>query len=229
MISGITIIIPCYNEEENLKKILDICKFEASDDFRFCIVNNGSTDRSLKILNNFENNFIKIINLELNQGYGGGILAGIKDINTEYVGWIHADMINNIHNLKKIINENSFLFERNIVIKGRRSGRNFFDLLFTYLMSFFVFIFTGYFIKDINAQPKIFHQSMIKKFESPPKNFNLDLYLLVHSLKKDKLIKHISILKDDRISGTAKGGGSIKGKIKLCYSTFLYLLKFNYK
>lgn len=229
MVKELTTIIPCYNEEKNLPQILEICSKEASERFRFCLVNNGSTDGTLDILNKFDNKFIKVINLDNNQGYGGGILNGLNSVETEFSSWTHADLLKTLKFHKKIFIENSDYFVKENIIKGTRKNRNSFDTFFTNCMSLIVLLFTRFFIKDINAQPKIFHTSIKDQFLCPPKDFNLDLYLLVVSRKKKYNIISIDVEKDDRTLGKAKGGGSFIGKIKLSISTFLFLSKSNFK
>ena len=81
--SDISIIIPCFNEENNInhitKQIYEIKKKNSDLFLDFIIVNNGSTDGTLNnLLNLNKNNLFTIVNLENNLGYGGGIIAGIK-------------------------------------------------------------------------------------------------------------------------------------------------------
>lgn len=70
----IILIIPAYNEEGN---ILDTCNKikEFSDEIDFVVINDGSTDNTLKILQ--ENN-INHINLIKNLGIGGAVQTGYK-------------------------------------------------------------------------------------------------------------------------------------------------------
>ena len=78
----LSIIIPCYNEVNNIAKIayqIDKIKKENTDlVLSFIIVNNGSTDNTKSELNKYNsNNNFKVVNLDKNQGYGGGILKGL--------------------------------------------------------------------------------------------------------------------------------------------------------
>ena len=50
-------ILPCFNEELNLNKLLnDFYKFYKSRDYyvQIVIINDGSTDKSLNVINNFK-------------------------------------------------------------------------------------------------------------------------------------------------------------------------------
>ncbi len=66
------VIIPCYNEEENIERVIARLK-QVAPEVDYLIVNDASTDNSACILN--ENNFSHI-NLPINLGIGGGVQSG---------------------------------------------------------------------------------------------------------------------------------------------------------
>lgn len=68
----VLIIIPCYNEQESIVEVVNNIKKEGLD---YIVINDGSTDNSLKILR--ENN-INHINLDNNLGIGGVMQTGYK-------------------------------------------------------------------------------------------------------------------------------------------------------
>lgn len=70
----VLLIIPAYNEEENILNTCNKIK-EFSDEIDFIVINDGSKDNTLKILK--ENN-IKHINLINNLGIGGAVQTGYK-------------------------------------------------------------------------------------------------------------------------------------------------------
>ena len=68
----ISIIVPVFNEEKTLNTILDKINQQkiAGILFEIIVVNDGSTDNSLKILKDNSNQYQKLINLEKNMGKG---------------------------------------------------------------------------------------------------------------------------------------------------------------
>lgn len=70
----VLLIIPAYNEEEN---ILEVCHQieEYSKEIDYIVINDGSKDRTLKIL---QENHINHINLIHNLGIGGAVQTGYK-------------------------------------------------------------------------------------------------------------------------------------------------------
>ena len=70
----VLLIIPAYNEEENILNTVNSIK-EFSNELDYVVINDGSTDNTLKILQ--ENN-INHVNLIHNLGIGGAVQTGYK-------------------------------------------------------------------------------------------------------------------------------------------------------
>ena len=96
--------IPMYNEEGNAERVVTRIVSHLAHlniDFLLAVVNNGSSDATGRILDTLSANEPRIvpIHLQENQGYGGGIMAGINALirkEPEIVGWIwgpHRDLL----------------------------------------------------------------------------------------------------------------------------------------
>ena len=79
----LTIIMPAYNEGENLVDVLSELKvFAINNFFKIIVVNDGSKDNSREIVNQFvEKDILELINHKINLGYGSAIKTGINPIN----------------------------------------------------------------------------------------------------------------------------------------------------
>ena len=53
----VSIIVPVYNTEKYLEKCLNSLVNQSLEDIEIIIVNDGSTDNSEKIINNFKSNY----------------------------------------------------------------------------------------------------------------------------------------------------------------------------
>ena len=90
MVKSISVIIPSYNEEENIKelyeRIVKVLDEIDINDYEIIFIENGSSDKSLDILKNINslNNKVKIVSFSRNFGYQNAILAGL-----EYLSLIH--------------------------------------------------------------------------------------------------------------------------------------------
>lgn len=96
---SLDVIIPVYNEEccidEAVKRLL-LLKENLKEELavNFIFVNDGSSDRSAEILENYakNNNFIKIINFSRNFGHEMAVTAGLEHSKSDYTAVIDADM-----------------------------------------------------------------------------------------------------------------------------------------
>ena len=179
----LSLVIPCFNESENLSTLLDKCYLLSKKiNLELIIVNNGSQDNSSAVLKRIQNknNFFRILEIKKNLGYGHGIYSGLKQASGDIIGWTHADLQTSPLDLIEGVN----LFScnkspENLFIKGNRFGRNFFDSFFTFGMSIFESILFKSYVYDVNAQPTIFHSNFLKYWDNPPEDFSLDLYAYI--------------------------------------------------
>lgn len=91
---NVSVIVPIYNEEKTLHMILK--KINEQDvegvKMEIIVINDGSTDNSLKILEEHSDLYQKLINLEKNMGKGGAVREGLKAAKGEYILFQDADM-----------------------------------------------------------------------------------------------------------------------------------------
>ena len=168
--------------------------------------------------------------IENNIGYGYGIMSGVKIANGQYIGWCHADLQtepSDVHNA--YIQNYKNLKNDKCIVKGLRKNRNLFDSIFTFGMSLFASIVFLKKINDINAQPKLFPKSFLNYLKDYPYDFSLDLYLLVIAKTNNYKIMNHEVIMKKRLYGEAKGGGNLKGKIKLIKRTFVYIIELKKK
>jgi len=223
----LSIIIPCYNEELSLKKLVDNCLEYINNDVEIILVDNGSSDNTFESLLSLSlpPNIVPV-RVEENLGYGNGILYGLNLAKGEVLSWTHADLQTDVSDVltgfKKFKNQ---LISKSCMVKGERKNRNLLDFFFTFSMGIYSSIILNKWMYDINAQPKIFHRSFLNEFHNPPLDFSLDLFLIYFFKSKNIEVNSLPVLFNKRKYGEAKGGGSFKGKIKLVIRTLNYIHK----
>jgi len=225
---ALSIIIPCYNEELSIPKLIDNCLSIINDDIEIIIVDNGSIDDTFKELNKSDiPKNIMPIRIEKNIGYGNGIMSGLNHASGEVLSWTHADLQTDLSDIiRGYTIHKKELLNKTCVVKGKRKKRNLFDAFFTFLMGLYCSILLGKWLYDINAQPKLFHRSFIDLFSSPPLDFSLDLYVLYFFKKQNIKVRTIPVYFENRIHGEAKGGGSnIRARLKIIINTIIYTHK----
>lgn len=174
----LSLVIPCYNEAANLPLLLERCmEVTSQPDCEVILVDNGSTDNSPDVLRELlpDHTSCRSIRVEQNQGYGFGILSGLKAARGDILAWTHADMQTDPQDALRGL----AYFEKhgpNIFVKGRRYGRPLGDVAFTVGMSLFETVLLGKPMWDINAQPTMFSRLFFESWQAPPHDFSLDLF-----------------------------------------------------
>ena len=74
MMSDLLIVIPAYNEEENIERVVDNL-IRNYPEFDYVVVNDGSKDRTAQICREKGYN---LLDLPVNLGLAGGFQAGLK-------------------------------------------------------------------------------------------------------------------------------------------------------
>ncbi|MGF7118943.1 glycosyltransferase [Methanobacterium oryzae] len=104
----VSVIIPVHNVEKYLEECLNSLVNQTLKDIEIICVNDGSTDKSLEILEKFaaKDDRITIINQE-NQGAGAARNKGLKIARGEYLSFLDADDFFELDMLEKVYNFSS--------------------------------------------------------------------------------------------------------------------------
>ena len=226
----LSIILPCYNESGNIPLILKRFRDLLANrrDIEVLLVNNGSTDNSQEIFNSelakTENSFAKVVYVEVNKGYGFGIMAGVRETTGQIIAWTHADMQTDPQDILLIYDKyQNEILSGKFYAKGKRIKRSPIDTFFTWGMALIASFVLGIKLIDINAQPKVFSRSVLEILKNPPDDFSLDLYLMYQAKIKSVEVIEYPVSFATRRYGQSKGGGSIRGKAKLIMRSLKYI------
>jgi glycosyltransferase involved in cell wall biosynthesis len=90
----VSIIIPVYNEEHTIIKVLQTVASQTVDGFTFevIVVNDGSTDSTEVLLEKRKDLYYKVLTLPNNSGKGAAVKKGISEASGDYVLFQDADL-----------------------------------------------------------------------------------------------------------------------------------------
>ena len=229
----ISLVIPCYNESLSIPTLFRKAKYITSNyDIEIIFVDNGSKDKTWEIMQDFNlKNKIKFIRLKNNQGYGKGIKFGLEYATGSYIGWTHADLQTDLFDImvayENIQKENLKNNKQNLLaIKGIRYGRTFFENFISFGMSTIGrLFFFPWDIKEINAQPSIYHSSIKEYLNKSPNDYNFDIYAYLISFYLN--FKHIRfpVLFPSRIYGKSHWNINPFSRFKFIINTFIFMFK----
>jgi glycosyltransferase involved in cell wall biosynthesis len=89
----VTVLMPVYNSEKYLKDAIESILSQTFGDFEFLIINDGSTDSSMQIVQSYNDKRIKLISNERNIGLPSTLNKGIELARGDYIVRMDSDDI----------------------------------------------------------------------------------------------------------------------------------------
>jgi glycosyltransferase involved in cell wall biosynthesis len=225
-----SLVIPCYNESANLPLLLERCKGVAGADVEVILVDNGSTDDSPAVLARLLPAYpgCRSVRVDVNQGYGFGILSGLRAAKGEILGWTHADLQTDPQDALRGLALFAPHGPRSFV-KGRRYGRPLSDVAFTMGMSLFETVLLGKPLWDINAQPTMFTRQFFETWSAAPHDFSLDLYAYYEARRQGLAVHRFPVRFGDRAHGVSHWNVNWAAKRKFIRRTVDFSLQLRKK
>jgi dolichol-phosphate mannosyltransferase len=229
---GLAIVIPVYNEQNNIQKLIEDLHeslFKNDINHYFIIVNDGSTDKSLDILDNISKtiNNLKVISKK-NSGHGPSIYTGYQ-LAAEY-DWVFQIDSDYDYDLNSFITLWNNRKEYDILLAERqyRTASTVRNLL-TSFTSIFVNILFGKTIKDINSPYRLLNNKKLAPILNliNPNSFAPNVLITAYFLKKGYRFFIIpATLNKNNIGRKSKAGLYIlKGSVKSFIALFTLRFK----
>lgn len=218
----VLVIVPAYNEETNIEKVVNDIQTNAAD-VDYVVVNDGSKDHTLDIL---KRNYYNYIDSICNLGLFGAVQTGFRySLENDYDCAIQFDgdgqhLAKYIHLLVDEISKGNDIVIGSRFVEEKKpiSAR----MLGSRLISASIKIVTGKSIKDPTSGFRAYNRSCIKEYaldmNNPPEPDTL-----VYMLKKGKKIKEVQVQMKDRESGESylNLANTIKYMSRMIVSIFL--------
>lgn len=191
----ISIVIPAYNEEVAIGKVLDEVEnvMRAHGNlFEILVIDDGSTDRTADVV--ASKKYVRMIRHQTNMGYGAAIKTGIKNARGEIILMIDSDGTYPAKDIMKILNETK---EADMVV-GARTGENvnipILRRIPKYLLSKFANYLAETEIPDLNSGMRAFRRSdAMKFFNLYPNKFSFTTTITLAYHSNGYLVKYVPI------------------------------------
>ena len=185
-VADVSFVLPCYNEEGIVGYTLQRLRsaFEkAGYALELVVVDNGSTDRTGEIINDFASRHDGVIchRIEVNEGYGHGILSGLPLATAPWVGIIPADGQVDAEDVVRLYDA-VMTTDGNVLGKVRRRFRM--DGLYRKLVSssynmFVRMLWPTLESIDINGSPKLLPRDVVRCMGLRSKGWLLDPEIMI--------------------------------------------------
>ncbi|RKJ51142.1 glycosyltransferase family 2 protein [bacterium 1XD42-54] len=200
----ILILIPAYNEAENIERVVDNL-IENYLDYDYVIINDGSTDTTRKICAKKDYN---LLDLPVNVGLSGAIRSGMRYAN--YYGYDYVVQLDGDgqHDPKYIADMQAKMQETgcDIVIGSRFKIKKkpfTFRMFGSQMLTAAIWITTGgKYIGDVTSGMRLFNKKMIKRF-GYDMHYSPEPDTLAYLLNCGVRIEEVQVNMHDRIAGVS--------------------------
>jgi glycosyltransferase involved in cell wall biosynthesis len=199
----LSIIIPAYNEETSLREFLPkVISFCEEKNIKLIIVNDGSTDGTQQVLENYSSHScLTIIRNKLNKGYGGAIKTAVAFADTTYCITIDADGQHDLNDVEKLFDEIKSS-DADMIVGKRNTGGSTYRNIGRQLIRFVAKLLMPLEIHDLNSGMKIYNTALAKQYLHlcPDTMAYSDVIALVF-ISQRHLVKEIPITVHPRRAG----------------------------
>ncbi len=220
----LSIILPVYNEEENLKPTVELLIEKISiliRNFEIVIVDDGSKDKTYQIAKELSerNKFIRIIKHEKNLGPGSGIATGLKYVKGELITFIPADIAMDLNQFQKYIEA----AKDSDVVVGVSSQRT--DYSTFRKINSAVYIFLIKFLFGVRQRQfnyiHLYHRKIFEKIKVESNSVFITAEIVIKAKKMGYKISEVDINYIPRTRGSASCG-----KLNVIAKTFFDMILF---
>lgn len=218
MKNELTVIIPCFNEENGIGGTLEkLCPVADQEGWKVLIVNDGSSDSTSVIVDKIKG--VHVINHKHNKGYGASLKTGILASSTEYIAFYDADGQHQPNDLVKMCLD-AENYDMIVGARGKSSHQDWQRKPGKWVLSKFANFLTGEEIPDLNSGLRIVKRDEIMPLlHLFPNGFSFSTTSTMAFMNMDFSVKYIGIKVDKRV------GKSTVKQLKHGSSTLLLMLR----
>ena len=205
----LTILAPAYNEEKNITLFLEEFLSKIKNNWSILIVNDGSQDNTelevLEFTNKYQN--VKLITHSKNLGLGKAFETGFKNLESDYVITIDADMSHGFEMVNKLFENRDLadvvlasIFDEESKIDNVSKIRLLISKVGNYVLSK-VFKFN---VKEIAGGPRIYKTTYLTDLTIQNNGFESQIEILLHAKQQGASFGEVPIILGKRKYGVSK-------------------------
>ena len=209
-LNKISVIIPCFNEENSIIQILKKVNLQKSNyDIEIIVSDDGSTDDTISLLKKNPLLYDKLVESKNNLGKGSALKKGIEISEGEIILFQDADLEYDPQDYKKLISP--FISNNADVVYGSRfQGSSAHRLIyFTHrianaILTIFVNFLTNINFSDVETGYKVFRKSLLDKINLEEKSFGIEIEITMKLAKLKPKIFEVGISYNGRTYAEGK-------------------------
>ncbi len=196
----ISIIIPCFNEEKTISKVIDKILNLSEIDKEIIIINDGSTDNTKNILDDLKkkSQIIKTYDHDKNQGKGAALKTGFSKSSGDIILVQDADLEYDPNDYQKLL-QPFYKTDAQIVYGSRFMGGDYVRLHYYWhfiankLLTAMTNIFTNLNMTDMETGYKVFKKDCLQNIQLEERGFGVEPELTIKLAKKKYIFYEVPI------------------------------------
>jgi glycosyltransferase involved in cell wall biosynthesis len=225
----LSLVMPCYNEQDVIPYTIPqlVTAFQmAGYQLELVACDNGSTDRTGEIIQEMIDRGLPVVNhrIDVNRGYGNGVLEGMARCTAPWIGFIPADGQVDAEDVARLFDAVVHTDGR-VIGKVRRRFRMDGPLRKMVSVAYNLFVWSLWprlGSIDVNGTPKIIHRDVLDQLELESRKWFLDPELMIKAHYLGVRVMEMNVFARMRGNGLSHVGSTT------CVEFFTNLLKFRF-
>jgi dolichol-phosphate mannosyltransferase len=229
----ISLILCTLNEESHIEKTIKKI-FKVYPKAELVIVDDNSTDNTIKIIKKFKSKNINLIQRKKVRGLASAFVVGMFNAKGNYIGWIDSNMdyvMDKFKSMEKLLDRGYDLVLLSRYIKGGGDQRSFIRVFFSRAFNCFCRLFLTNKIKDFSSGIFLLKKDILKEivplgygYGEFFVEFILNIYLKSFKIKEIPYIQQM-----DDPNGKSKTLPSLYHFLKLSVVYFIRVLTISFR
>lgn len=203
----LSVIVPAYNEEENIKEVIE--KIEASLDMphELVVVNDHSVDKTSQIVDSLTSRYgnIKLVQNERERGFANALRTGFQNASTEFLIPVMGDLCDDLSTVKKMLAKADEGFDIicgcRYALGGRRLGGSKVKGLFSSFVGWTLHFLLCIPTHDVANAFKMYRRSVIESIDIGAKGFEISMEITLKGYYKGFKIAEVPTVWRERTKG----------------------------
>lgn len=217
----IAVLIPCYNEELTIEKVINDVK-SILPEARIFVYDNNSTDNTYEIA-------VKLnvtVRKEYKQGKGNVVKSMFRDIDADYYIMIDGDDTYPLEYATKLLSsiiKNDYdmvIGDRHTLGEYKQENKRIFHNFGNHLVKNIINKLYKTNLKDIMSGFRIFNRKFVKNFPVNSKGFEIETEMTIHALDKEFRVGEVEIGYRDRPIGSVSKLNTISDGMRVIKTIF---------
>jgi glycosyltransferase involved in cell wall biosynthesis len=224
MMSSLSIVLPAYNEEENVESAIEEVSEAAQQlgmDYEIILVNDGSADRTGEIGRELEQRIpnFRLVEHYPNRGYGGSLKAGFAAATKDLIAFFPSDKQFVFGEIDRMLEK----LDGADIVSGYRADRqdNVIRKFFAFGWNTLMRLFFGYLCRDVDCGFKLFRREILDHVTITSDGALIDTEFLFKARERGYRIAEVPVTHLPRVAGEATGAN-----IKVIFKAFRDLVQF---